>query len=639
MAVINWMGPWDDVIHNYFLWQQSNGKWSMMPWDLDAVMSNTSASIFAGSGTGGVNYFKDSFIAAFRSEFKERMWWLIHTVLHPDNVAMVLGPRSPQATWAKTRFTNVYAQCGLGVFRRPNRPLNQLPAHGQAVGPFAWLQTSPYSYNTNPAVPHLSTTWTIRTTNGSYYAPIFQITSSNNLTSLPIPFGQLKLGETYFWQCTYADANGHPSLASAETAFTFSATVQSGAVVLNEIMANNLSTITNGGQYPDWIELHNPSTLPQQLDGMSLTDDLRDPAKFVFPANTIIPPRGYLVVWCDRAWNAPGLHTGFGLDAHGETVGLFSPSANSHVLKDVIGYGIQAPDLPIGRSPDASGRWTLNRPTPMAPNQSKYLGAPTRLKINEWMANPSAGDDWFELFNPETEPVALGGLCLTDDLQSPAKSPIPSNSYIAAGGYVTFLADGNPSQGGDHTNFRLNAEGSSLGLFQTNRTAIDIIMFGAQVLDVAQGRLPDGAPAIFAFGPMATPGGSNCLDQDRDGLPDAWEWANYLDPNDSATAISDADGDGLNNLQEYLSSTDPHNPHVSLKAQEVQHPNVGHGSFAFQFMAAAGRSYMVEYCESLSTGYWQMLTKVNAQATTRLVEIRDPARGISCRFYRIVLDQ
>ncbi|WP_035614510.1 DUF1800 family protein [Haloferula sp. BvORR071] len=50
---------------------------------------------------------------------------------------------------------------------------------------------------------------------------------------------------------------------------------------------------------------------------------------------------------------------------------------------------------------------------------------------------------------------------------------------------------------------------------------------------------------------------ASVLDTDEDGLPDAWELANGLNPNNAADATLDPDGDGLNNLAEQTYGTNP----------------------------------------------------------------------------------
>lgn len=49
-------------------------------------------------------------------------------------------------------------------------------------------------------------------------------------------------------------------------------------------------------------------------------------------------------------------------------------------------------------------------------------------------------------------------------------------------------------------------------------------------------------------------------DRDADGMPDSWEEAHGLDPDDPSDATEDPDGDDLVNRDEYLHAGDPHAP-------------------------------------------------------------------------------
>ena len=97
--------------------------------------------------------------------------------------------------------------------------MNVAPAKGTTATSPVLLKASTYLHSASPAFAHASTTWFIRTSNGSYAAPVFRMTSTTNLISIAVPPGLLTAGKTYFWKCSYLDTKGHPSMDSAETSF------------------------------------------------------------------------------------------------------------------------------------------------------------------------------------------------------------------------------------------------------------------------------------------------------------------------------------------------------------------------------------------------------------------------------------
>jgi hypothetical protein len=274
-----------------------------------------------------------------------------------------------------------------------------------------------------------------------------------------------------------------------------------GAVRLNEILSDNSGSVLNGGYAPDFIELLNPSAVPQPLDQFSLSDNPERPGKFLFPPGTVIPPNGYLTVWCDDATNAPGLHAGFALDNDGQTVALFAITPGGYALADVVTYGLQLPGKSIGRI-DAGGgppAWVLCEPTLDAANAAATLGPTASLKINEWMATSTTGPDWFELFNPSPLPVLLSGLYLSDTAANRTNTRVAPLTFIAGGGHRQFIADQDLAQGARHVNFRLSAGGEAILLSDAGLAPIDTVSFGQQSPDVSQGRLPDGATTMVSF--------------------------------------------------------------------------------------------------------------------------------------------
>jgi hypothetical protein len=135
-------------------------------------------------------------------------------------------------------------------------------------------------------------------------------------------------------------------------------------------------------------------------------------------------------------------------------------------------------------------------PTPGTANTGNAtLSSVGNLRFNEWQTNPSSGDDWIEIHNIGPNPVSIGHIYLSDDpsIAGRTKTQITPNSYIAGGGWVKLIADGNESSGLDHLGFELSAGGEHLRMFWSNLSPLDSVDFGEQSIDTAAGRFPETA--------------------------------------------------------------------------------------------------------------------------------------------------
>jgi hypothetical protein len=287
-------------------------------------------------------------------------------------------------------------------------------------------------------------------------------------------------------------------------------------VKLNELLANGVALQNGAGKVTDWVELFNTSTAAVDLSGSSLTDDTTKPRKYIFPPGTTIAPNGYRVVLLDGDVAAsltpvPLVNAGFSLKANGDKLYFYASPAQNNVLIDSVVFGLQLPDKTIGRSPNGTGAWTLCVPSANGSNRAVQLGTAAGLKVNEWMASPNSGDDWFEIYNSSNLAVDLSGLFLTDTLTLPTQHAIRPLSYIGneLDAYVRFWASGDTNSGANHVNFKLSGNGESLGIFSTAGTKIDSITFAAQQDGISEGRLPDGAAGFAKFPKTSSPGEPN----------------------------------------------------------------------------------------------------------------------------------
>jgi len=137
---------------------------------------------------------------------------------------------------------------------------------------------------------------------------------------------------------------------------------------------------------------------------------------------------------------------------------------------------------------------------------------------------------------------------------------------------------------------------------------------------------------------VSNPGGSaislpatltvNTPDSDGDGMPDYWEIAHGLSPQ-ANDANLDPDQDGMSNLMEYRTGTDPRNPGSVFRLDLL---SGGAEGLRLQFQALAERAYSVE--SSTRVSGWTQLTNLSAATTNRIIAIPvTPAD--SQRYYRL----
>jgi glycosidase len=134
----------------------------------------------------------------------------------------------------------------------------------------------------------------------------------------------------------------------------------------------------------------------------------------------------------------------------------------------------------------------------------------------------------------------------------------------------------------------------------------------------------------------AAPG--SILDSDGDGLPDYWEAQNGLDPNNPdgiEGADSDADGDGLSAILEFLADFNPLDSADGHLLTPVISP-LGN-SWRLQFPVIPNRVYQVEVSDGLDA--WDELGASFTVPSANPMHLwTDPAPVAGKRFYRVRID-
>ncbi len=134
-------------------------------------------------------------------------------------------------------------------------------------------------------------------------------------------------------------------------------------------MAVNDSGLSNPhtGEPGDWIEIYNGTGDVIDLSAYYLSDKLKDPEKWQFPAGTQLAAGAFQLVWADGTSSTIACHANFKLSASGETVYLFEQTGT---LSDSLQFPQMHADISFGISMDGS-RLYFSHSTPEEQNDSE----------------------------------------------------------------------------------------------------------------------------------------------------------------------------------------------------------------------------------------------------------------------------
>ncbi len=295
-----------------------------------------------------------------------------------------------------------------------------------------------------------------------------------------------------------------------------------------------------------------------------------------------------------------------------------SATPTNIVIIPVPNFGFETPAIATYQyAPIAGASWTLTGGSGISRNGSAFTSK-----------NP-----------PAPEGAQVGLLQGTGGTISQLLTGFP----VAARCTVTFAAAQRvtPINGGQTWDVTIN--GTVIGSFAPPPAATNYVDYtvtftataGSNTLAFVGTNLNGGDNTVFLDDVRVHCVPPPVLDTDEDGLPDEWETANGLDPNDPNDADWDGDGDGFTSQQEYWAGTHPMHSASALRVTALL---ISNGNFHVCFTSAVGRFYDVEHNLNLTaTNGWSAFTN-NVPGTGAPVEVVDPGVGAlpGC-FYRIRL--
>ncbi|MEX0322656.1 MAG: right-handed parallel beta-helix repeat-containing protein [Puniceicoccaceae bacterium] len=226
----------------------------------------------------------------------------------------------------------------------------------------------------------------------------------------------------------------------------------------------------------------------------------------------------------------------------------------------------------------------------------KYLGVVTKWRIDPTLEVGSILE--ISEFAAEKNPYLLSATPVSSssiDLKFNQAMHLTGGVLDPANYTLSGLGKGSVSVNPDTVSLLSTEDGPVYRLTWNSGTmnGLELDVQASNALDPRGNALWSGSSKSIVSIPQAI------TDGDLDKMDDSWELANGLNPGNSLDATVDSDLDGISNLDEYLSGTDPKDPQSRFTIFEFQ-PQPG-GQIEVTWASTPGMAYRIERSQDMVT--------------------------------------
>ena len=395
-------GPINSIPHNFYLFQDNNGRFSPIMWDMNQSFGTFTnglptpvnnqdlqqLDIFHGASNNlnimnmkmfSVDQYKRMYVAHMKTIINDYFVNGEYISIISDLQQLIDSYVStdPNLFFPYSAFsTNVNSSIGsnIGITELMDSRINHL----QSLPEFSANPPIIDNLSSNPisVLPHSSVSITSNISNADYaylgyrfkfadkFEKVQMFDDGNNGDGIAgdgIYGATINVDARDIQYYIYAENSDAGIFSPQRAEHDFHQIPVISGLVINEVMAANFSKVADqDGEYDDWVELYNGGANDINLTGFYLSDNENILNKWMFP-NITIASNDYLIIWCDTAGTTQsGLHTTYRLSADQEEVYLIDPSGT---VLDAVHFVNMPVDLSYSRVPNGSGPFVYQEPT------------------------------------------------------------------------------------------------------------------------------------------------------------------------------------------------------------------------------------------------------------------------------------